>query len=135
MSAIRETVEKEHLMRVIPTRAHGVIDYLWGALLMASPWLLNYARYEEETWIAVAFGIGAIVYSLLTDYEMGAIGLLSMPTHLGIDVLAGGLLASSPWLLGFDDHVWAPHVTFGFLGVAAALMTRPRIREHAPVHA
>lgn len=122
-------------MRVIPTRIHGVIDYLWGALLLASPWLLNYARYEEETWIAVAFGIGAIVYSLLTDYEMGAVGVLSMPTHLGIDVVASAALALSPWLLGFSDHVWAPHVTFGLLGIATALMTKTRIRRHAPVHA
>lgn len=122
-------------MRVIPTRIHGVIDYLWGALLIASPWLFNYARYEEETWVAIGFGIGAIVYSLLTDYEMGAVGLLSMPTHLGTDVVASALLALSPWLLGFADHVWTPHVTFGLLGIATALMTRTRIRRHAPVHA
>lgn len=31
-------------MKVIPASIHGFIDYTWGALLAASPWLFNYAR-------------------------------------------------------------------------------------------
>jgi hypothetical protein len=116
-------------MRIIPTKVHGVIDYTWGALLMASPWLFNFARNEEETGVAVAMGGAAIAYSLLTDYEMGAVPVLSMRTHLAIDAAAGLLLAASPWLLRFDDFVRAPHVAFGLLAVAAAALTETRPRH------
>jgi hypothetical protein len=120
-------------MKIIPTRVHGAIDYLWSALLIASPWLLDFARYQEETWTAVTLGIAAILYSLLTDYEMGAVGALSMKTHLALDMVAGLLLATSPWVLGFADFVWAPHVAFGLAAVATAAITRTRVLEHAPV--
>ncbi|HYG62140.1 MAG TPA: hypothetical protein VEL74_06135 [Thermoanaerobaculia bacterium] len=116
-------------MRIIPTKVHGVIDYTWGALLMASPWLFNYARNEEETVVAVAMGAGSIAYSLVTDYEMGAVPMLSMRTHLLIDGAAGLLLAASPWLLRFDDFVRAPHVAFGLLAVVTASLTETRARR------
>jgi hypothetical protein len=116
-------------MRIIPTKVHGIVDYTWGALLMASPWLFNFARNEEETGVAVALGAGSIAYSLLTDYEMGAVPVLSMRTHLAIDAAVGLLLAASPWLLRFDDFVRVPHVTFGLLAVVTASMTETRPRD------
>lgn len=30
-------------MRVIPTRIHGVLDYLMGIVLIAAPWVLDFA--------------------------------------------------------------------------------------------
>jgi SPW repeat len=116
-------------MRWIPTRVHGALDYLWGALLLAAPWLLGFARGGAETWTAIVFGIGAIVYSLLTDYELGVARVLSMRGHLLLDLLGGALLAASPWLFGFADRVRLPHVAFGLFSIAASLMTRIR-REH-----
>lgn len=111
-------------MRFISTRAHGTIDYLIGVLLIAAPWLFGFAANGAETWVPVVLGISVIVYSLLTDYERGAAPVLSMRTHLWLDGLGGALLAASPWLFGFADLVWAPHLTFGLLEVGLALMTR-----------
>lgn len=111
-------------MRFIPTRVHGAIDYLWGAALVAAPWALGFGSMWAEAMIPVAFGLGAIFYSLITEYECGAIGVLPMRWHLRIDVAAGAVLASSPWLFGFADKVWAPHAAFGLFSVAAGLLTR-----------
>ena len=116
-------------MRWIPTQVHGVLDYLWGALLLATPWLLGFADGRAATWTAVALALGAIVYSLLTDYELGVARVLSMRGHLALDLAGGGLLAASPWLFGFAGHVWLPHVGFGLFSVAASLMTRTRVRH------
>lgn len=113
-------------MRFLPTRLHGVIDYAWGLTLLASPWLLGYADVPAARWIAVVFGIGAILYSLVSDYEPGLLRLLPMPLHLGLDGVAGFILAISPLGFGFADQVFWPHVLFGLFSVAASLVTQTR---------
>ncbi len=107
----------------LPTRVHGMLDYLMGVLLAASPWVLGFGRGGAETWVPVALGAGLVVYSLLTDYELGAVRRLPMTVHLWLDGIAGVLLAASPWMLGFDHQVWIPHVAFGVAEAAAALVT------------
>jgi SPW repeat len=111
-------------MRVIPTRVHGMMDYLIGVLLIAAPWLFNFNRDGAETWVPVILGAGVILYSLFTDYELGAVRRLAMPTHLTLDLVGGLLLAISPWLFGFSDFVWAPHLIVGLVEMGTSLMTR-----------
>lgn len=111
-------------MRFIPTRIHGMLDYGMGAILIVAPWLFGFARGGAETWLPVILGLGVILYSLFTDYELGMVRKLSMPAHLTLDGLGGALLAVSPWLFGFADHVWAPHLVFGLLEIGAAVFTR-----------
>jgi len=111
-------------MRFIPTRVHGMLDYLVGVLLIAAPWLFNFDRGGAETWVPVLLGASAIVYSLFTDYELGMVRRLSMPTHLMLDLGSGILLAVSPWLFGFSDYVWEPHLIVGLIEIGTSLMTR-----------
>src|SRR3982750_3880824 len=81
-------------MRFIPTRVHGMMDYLMGVLLIAAPWLFDFADGGAETWVPVVLGAGAILYSLFTDYELGASHQISMKTHLTLDMISGALLAA-----------------------------------------
>jgi hypothetical protein len=111
-------------MKLIPTSVHGVIDYIVGLLLMAAPWLLGFAVGGAETWVPVALGAGALVYSLLTSYELGLMRVISMRTHLMLDAMSGVLLASSPWVFGFSEYVYLPHVAFGLFEILAAAVTR-----------
>ena len=111
-------------MRVIPTQIHGYVDYLMGVVLIAAPWLLGFADGGPEQWVPVVLGAGVIVYSLLTDYELGVMRMIPMPVHLGLDVLGDAFLAISPWLFGFSDVIWWPHVVFGLLEIGAGLMTQ-----------
>ena len=111
-------------MRFLPTRLHGVTDYVWGAALLSMPWLLGFAEVAAAKWLAVAFGLAAFVYSAVTDYELGLMRILPMPVHLAIDGLGGAFLAASPWLFGFADRVLWPHLAFGLFSVAASLVTR-----------
>jgi hypothetical protein len=116
----------ELAMRFIPTRVHGVIDYLVGAILAASPYVLGFANGGAAEFIPVALGLGAIVYSLFTDYELGAIRAIPMPVHLGLDAASGVFLAASPWLFGFADQVFWPHLIIGLFEIAASLLTQTR---------
>lgn len=111
-------------MRFINSRAHGVLDYLMGILLILAPWLLGFARGGWETWVPVVLGAGAILYSIFTDYELGLVRRIPLPIHLGLDAGAGLLLAISPWLFGFSELVYLPHLILGLLEIGAALFTK-----------
>ena len=114
-------------MALLPTRVHGVLDYAVGGLLAASPWLLGFDKKGGPArWLPVSLGVGALAYSLLTDYEHGVTKSIPMETHLKLDKASGVLLAASPWLFGFARRVWAPHLVFGLFEVAAAMLTEPR---------
>ncbi len=116
-------------MRLIPTRVHGILDYLVGALLVAAPWLFGFARGGAETWTPVVLGAGLIGYSLFTDYELGAIRKIPMNVHLWLDMAGGVLLAASPWLFGFADVIVWPHLAVGLIEIGTAAMTSTRPYE------
>jgi len=111
-------------MRFLPTSLHGAIDYIWGVALLSTPWVVGFADLPAAKWVAIVFGVGAILYSLLTAYELGLLKILPMPMHLILDGIGGIVLAASPWLFGFADHVYLPHLLFGLFSIAASLVTR-----------
>ncbi|WP_298732322.1 SPW repeat protein [uncultured Chitinophaga sp.] len=128
-------------MRVIGTKTHGYLDYIVGVLLIIAPWVLGFADNGIETWLPVILGAGAILYSLLTNYELGVWRMISMRTHLVLDMLSGLLLMVSPWLFGFADYIWAPHFIVGLIEIGAAMMTEKRphaaaqhVHHTRPVH-
>ena len=101
-----------------------MMDYLIGVLLIMAPWLFNFDHEGAETWVPVLLGAGVILYSLFTDYELGMVRRIAMPTHLMLDLGGGLLLALSPWVFGFSDYVWQPHLIVGLLEIGTSLMTR-----------
>jgi hypothetical protein len=129
-------------MRWIGTKTHGYLDYIMGVLLIAAPWIFGFARDGAETWVPVILGAGTILYSLLTDYELGMTPTISMRTHLMLDLIGGVVLAISPWVFGFADYIWAPHLILGIFEIGAALMTkqvpaterRQHHHHHTPAH-
>jgi hypothetical protein len=111
-------------MRIISSRVHGILDYLVGILLIAAPWIFGFAFGGAETYVPVALGISAIVYSLCTNYELGAFHLIPMPAHLWLDLLSGIFLAASPWLFGFHEKVYLPHLLAGVTEIIVSLLTQ-----------
>jgi hypothetical protein len=113
-------------MKFISTKFHGVLDYMSGLLLIASPWLLNFDNGGAAQWVPVAVGAMIILMSIFTDYEAGLVKSLSMSTHLTMDVITGLFLAASPWIFGFADQVYLPHLILGIMEMGAGLFTETR---------
>ncbi len=116
-------------LRVIPTNLHGVIDYLAGGALYATPALLGLSDVPASARTLRLASGAAVATSLLTDYEVGVVKLVPMPVHLTLDVMSGALIAASPWLFGFarnGSRYWLPHALMGATEVLIALMSKAR---------
>ncbi len=111
-------------MRVVPTRIHGIVDWLLGGLLIALPWLLGFAPGAPETYVPIALGAAGLLVTFFTDHEYGVVRRIPMSGHLAVDALAGAALASSPWVFGFHETVWIPHLFLGVTELAAAFVTK-----------
>lgn len=111
-------------MRFIPTAVHGLIDYVMGLFLIASPFFLGFRDDGAATWVPVVLGVVMVLVSLFTDNEAGLARRIPMPVHLWLDLLSGAFLALSPWLLGFSERVWVPHLVLGLAEVAGSLTTK-----------
>lgn len=121
-------------MKIISTKVHGVLDYMMGVLLIASPWLFGFVNNGWETWVPCILGVSTIAYSLMTDYELGLSDNISMRTHLVTDIVSGVLLAASPWIFGFADVVYLPHLLLGIAEIGAASLTTTRVGERTASH-
>ena len=113
-------------MRILPTRVHGMIDYVFGLILLVGPYLLGFANGGAAQYVPQVLGLAIIGMSLITDYELSLARLVPMPVHLGIDMLGGVLLLASPWLFGFSNQVVWPHVILGLIEIGTAAMTETR---------
>ena len=116
-------------MRFINRRIHAMLDYMSGLFLIASPWLFNFQDVSGARWVAVIMGVIIIIMSLNTDYEAGVTKLITMSTHLKMDVAGGIFLAASPWILGFNDQVFLPHLILGIMEIGAGMCTEQK-SEH-----
>ena len=120
-------------MRFLPTRYHGILDYLMGTFLIILPFANRFPA-PWPAYVPIVLGLGAITYSLMTDYEVGAFPVISMRVHLLLDAGSGLLLAASPWLFGFASTIWLPHVILGVVEILAAMVTQTR-PLHGPAEA
>jgi hypothetical protein len=117
-------------VRFLPTSVHGVLDYLVGIALIAAPWLFGFASVGGiAVYLPIILGIGLIVYSLVTKYELGVPGIkfIPMPYHLVFDFVAAALLAASPFLFGFANrplNVWLPHLVVGLTVILVVLVSQ-----------
>lgn len=56
--------------KLIPIEAHEAIDHLWGASLIAAPFVLGYWKKDKVAAIThIAIGASTILASLFTDYR------------------------------------------------------------------
>jgi hypothetical protein len=113
-------------MHIITTRVHGWLDYVFAVILITSPYTMDY--FSDPTATSVSMGIGSIIilYSLLTKYEPGVIKIIPMNIHLGLDLLGAIVLGSSPWVFGFSEYIWRPHVFFAAFEIIVILCSSTR---------
>ena len=115
-------------MRFIPTKVHAVLDYVVAIALILAPTIF---MFEEVGGPAVIIprilGIGLILYSLFTRYELGLVKVIGMPVHLVFDIVASVFLIASPFLFGFINeapNAWLPHIAVGVAVILVVLCSK-----------
>ncbi|CAN5789657.1 SPW repeat protein [soil metagenome] len=118
-------------MKFLPTKIHGILDYLVGIALIAAPTIFGFRDVGgPAVLIPTVIGIVLIAYSIFTNYEWGVIKKVPMGYHLMVDYLASGFLAISPFMFGFADqglNVWLPHTVVGLTVIAVVMVSKPGI--------
>jgi hypothetical protein len=124
-------------IRFVPTRVHGIFDYVGGIALISAPFLFGFFSVGGMAVIVpMVLGVGLIVYSLLTRYELGIPGLkfIPMPYHLTFDFIAAAFIAASPFLFGFyhnAPNVWLPHLISGIVVILLVLVSQTQPKRQA----
>lgn len=117
-------------MRFISTKTHAMLDYLMGILLVIVP-IPFLAEYGAAAWVPIVAGAIMLIQSACTDYELGMMRLIPMPVHLAMDAVVGIVVAASPWIFGFSEVIWIPHVIIGVAEIGAALTTHLHPQQRA----
>ena len=111
-------------MRFVPTFLHGIADYVVGLGMV----LLAFVSGAEGPGFAayLALGLFAIVYALLTDYELGWRPILTMPAHLAFD--AGFAVAMLLLPIVFTLPVMLVWTSFIIAFMAGVLVATTKMR-------
>lgn len=111
-------------VRFVSTLAHGFLDYLVGLIVIGLPFVLDTTG--GVRWSLMALGIFVILYSLLTDYELGAVRFLRIRFHLVLDVLFAVSMLALPWVLPLPSQASWPFYVIGLAGLLLAATTKVR---------
>jgi hypothetical protein len=139
-----ETTNRPGIIVRLSTRAHGVLHYNTAAVLIVVPAIVLLSGgssdgtvSEWSTAMGLLFVVGVLILglALLTRYELGIVRAVPMAGDIAVDIVVGLVLIASPWVLGFADLVWWPHVAVGVLAIASAALTRPTSAAEDPAYA
>jgi len=117
-------------IRFLPTAVHGVFDYAGAIGLVASPLIFGFADVGGiAVFLPIVLGAGLLIYSLLTDYELGipVVKFIPMSVHLSVDFVASAFLAVAPFLFGYKNlglNVWLPQVIAGISVILLVLVSK-----------
>lgn len=111
-------------MRFIPTKIHGVADYIVGLLVIGLPYLFNLVGSSVSYFTII--GIAAILYSLFTDYELGVIRVLRIRFHLLLDAVFGLFMLAAPLLFDLPRQASWTSYLIGALALLLVVTTNTR---------
>jgi hypothetical protein len=123
-------------MTRITTKTHGLLEYAVGGALAMLPQFVPCTKATAR--VLEAAGIGAGVYSTVTDYERGLVKMLPMEAHLTLDAMSGaGLITAATLLHDERPAVRAMLVGLGLFEITVASMTstEPYTRGRSPTPA
>ena len=109
----------------IPPLAHGLLDYLLAALLIAAPFVIGFDA-DAATALSIAAGVAFLLLGAFTAWTSGIARSVPPVAHAMVDYALAILLIALPFLAGFTDDGGASafFVVAGIAGLLLAVATR-----------
>ena len=109
----------------ISTAFYGVLNYIIGITLIASPFIFNLVNISSAAlFIPIYIGWIQLIMAVFVDNETGFVKRFPMQIHMVLDVAMGFFLMVSPWLYTFAyraPYAFLPALILGgllmFLGI------------------
>ena len=116
--------------RFLTPNLHGLLDYAAALALIMFPYFLGFSGLP--LWLSIAGGVLLIAYSLITDYALGAVRILSFKAHLVLDLSAAAAFVAAPLTFGWSGLVMG-YYFFMAAGVSIVVaLSRSQDSESAP---
>lgn len=115
------------MKKPISRLVHGVLDYKYAASIAAAPEVLGFVDEEPTATLACrVLGIGTLLASIFTRYELGIVRVMPFKMHLLGDLLTGITALALPFALKFSDNARARNTFLGFgvLALAVSFLTQ-----------
>lgn len=106
---------------VIPRFAHGLLEYVAGAVLVAAPFVLDFDS-DAATAVAIVAGVLVIAIAASSDGPTSLANSIPLSAHLLLDFALAAVLVASPFLFGFSGE-GSPTALFIVLGVVHLVVT------------
>ena len=114
--------------RSIPTKTHGMIDYLIAVILIALPWVCGvWSVNVSMAVLTLLLGGALLVYSIYTYYEVGVFKLMGMWTHVTLDAVIGMITMALPLfygMVGLQLRLWVPYLAVGLVAVLLSIFSK-----------
>jgi SPW repeat len=116
----------------LPLNVHAAIEPLIAIVLIASPWIFGFSENDTATTSAIVIGALVLITGMSTDWRYSLVNLISIRTHMLMDIGVAAALLVAPFALDFDESGAATRffVIAGVLELMAALATRWEHQEH-----
>ena len=118
-------------MRFIPTRIHGLADYLVGLVVMMLPFFYDFRGTPQ--FVLVLLGGLLLLYSFMTDYEVGVVRFLRVRFHLFLDAVFGIIMLVMPRVIDFPGDSRWPITIIGVVALFLAATTQTRAAGTASI--
>ena len=107
------------------------MNYLTGAFLFASPMIVSGPEGHPYYWHAggailflpLIIGWLQMIMTFFSASPMGVIKQFPVQMHCFQNILTGSFLIASPFIYGFSDVIWWPHILCGLVLVILGLFT------------
>lgn len=110
----------------ISSKFHSFFGYILAAVTLASPWLFHFWSVGGAALgLPIFIGWTQLIMSVFTNNEGGAIKVFPVQLHLILDTFTGFILLVAPFLWGFCDKVYLPHLLLGLATFSLGLFTKP----------
>jgi hypothetical protein len=113
-------------MKLISTKAHGLLDYVMSFGLIAAPWIFTSPSISDGVEFLRIMGIVTLIYSMFTNYEWSIFKVIPFRMHLVLDILS----------FYFDQYpaYRYPHLYIGIVELFVAIASFRYSTSTAPGH-